>query len=490
MTMVISLFTSRLTLEVLGIDNFGIYNVVGGFVGMMIIFSGTVTASISRYLTFGLGKGDMEELKRLFSTSLNVLFTLSAIIVIVGESFGLWFIFHKLNIPSDRISAAHWVFQCSLLSFIVNLISVPYNASIISHEKMGVFAYMTMLDVVVKLLFVYCLFITPFDVLITYSVLLCFVGIMMRVIYGVYCSRHFEECHYKQVFDKAIFKDMAGFAGWNFLGNTAYIMNTQGVNMTINVFFGVALNAARGVVGQVEGAVMNLVNNFTVAFTPQITKSYAEGNLDYTYSIVCRGTKFSIYLLLYIIIPLCIEADTVLHLWLKEVPPQTAQFLILTLICNASLLMGSAAYTAIMATGNIRNYQISVTLIACLIFPLTWLSYRLGCPASSTYYIYMSVYIFLVFYRMKFLKRILNFPIRMYLTESILPIIYVSIIAVLIPLSVSILVGDGILRLFVVVICSLISTSATIYVIGLTKNERVSVNFKAKTIFSRIKRSI
>lgn len=488
--MIISLFTSRLTLEVLGVDNYGIYNVVGGFVGMMSIISGTITSSISRYLTFGLGKGDLNELNRLFSTSLNVLFALSAIILIIGESFGLWFIFHKLNIPSDRVYAAHWVFQCSLLSFIVNLINVPYNASIISHEKMGVFAYMTLLDVGIKLIFVYCLFITPFDVLITYSVLLCLVGIMMRLIYGSYCARHFEECHYSLTFDKGIFKEMAGFAGWNFLGNTAYILNTQGVNMTINIFFGVALNAARGVVGQVEGAVMTLVNNFTVAFTPQITKSYAEGNLDYMYSIVCRGTKFSIFLLLYILIPLSIESNTVLHLWLKDVPPQTSEFLILTLICNASLLMGSAAYTAIMATGNIRNYQISVTLIACLIFPLTWLSYKLGYPASSTYYIYMSIYIILVFYRMKFLRKLLKFPIKMYFTESILPIILVSIVAAIIPLYISRLIDDGISRLIIVVLASIITTSATIYLIGFTKNERKSINGKIITILSRIRDSL
>lgn len=478
--MCISLFTSRLTLEALGVDNFGIYNVVGGFVGMMTIISGTITSSISRFLTYGLGKGDMEELKRLFATSLNVLFALSAVVAVVGESFGLWFIFHELNIPAGRIYAAHWVFQCTLLSFIVNLISVPYNASIVSHEKMGVFAYMTLLDVVIKLLFVYCLFITPFDVLITYSVLLCLVGILMRFIYGSYCSRHFEECHYKPVFDKRIFKDMAGFAGWNFLGNTAYILNTQGVNMTINIFFGVALNAARGVVSQVEGAVMTLVNNFTIAFTPQITKSYAEENKAYMFSLVCRGTKISIFLLLYILIPLSIEADTVLHLWLKEVPPFSARFLRLSLLCNAVLLAGNGSFTAIMAAGDIKSYQITVTIIGCLVFPLTWLAYYLGAAPEATYYIFIMIYSVLIYVRTVFMKKLLDFSIMEFFRKAIVPVVLVSLVSIVLPLLVAYIFPPGLMRLFAVVSVSVISNTSAVYVFGLTVGERKSIMGKIK----------
>ncbi|MCI9285906.1 MAG: lipopolysaccharide biosynthesis protein, partial [Muribaculaceae bacterium] len=346
-TMCVSLFTSRLTLEALGVDNFGIYNVVGGLVGMFSIISGSITGSISRYLTYGIGKGDIEKLKVLFSTSVNVLLILSGIIILLGETIGIWFLTHKLNIPENQMYAAHWVLQCSLLAFVLGLISIPYNAAIVAHEKMNVFAYMTILDVLFRLGIVYTLFVTPFDRLITYSVFLVCVGLIMRLIYGIYCTRHFAECHYERVFDKGIFKDMSSFAGWTFLGNTSYLLNTQGVNMIINVFFGVALNAARGIVTQVEGAVMTLVNNFTTAFTPQITKSYAEGNMSYVHSLVCRGTKFSIFLLLFIIVPLIIEAPVVLSLWLKEVPPYTATFLRLSLCCNALLLMGNASLTAI-----------------------------------------------------------------------------------------------------------------------------------------------
>lgn len=484
--MVISLFTSRLTLEALGVDNFGIYNVVGGFVGMFSIISGTITASVSRYLTHGLGKGNMKELTVIFSVSLTVLFIIASIVLILGESFGIWFVFNKLNIPSDRIYAAHWVLQCSLLSFVINLISVPYNASIISHERMGVFAYMTILDVMIKLLFVYSLFITPFDRLITYAVALCMVGIIMRVIYGYYCTCHFEECRYRFILNKPLIKEMTNFAGWNFLGNTAYIFNTQGVNMTINMFFGVTLNAARGVVAQVEGAVMTFVNNFTVAFTPQITKSYAEGNKSYMFSIVCRGTKFSIFLLLYILLPLSLEADYVLNLWLKDVPPMAPQFLQLQLICSAVMLMGNGSFTAIMATGNIRNYQIAVTIVGCLVFPLTWICYKMGAAAQITYYIFIIIYSVLIYVRIIFMNKLLGFSKREFIIKAILPILTVSLISFIPLYAVSCFMNKGIFRLIVITLLSLVTTTCTILGVGLTSGERTKVLVKFRTLTQRI----
>lgn len=485
-TMIISLFTSRLILDALGVDNFGIYNVVGGFVGMFSIISGSLSSSISRYLTYGLGKGDVKHLKMLFSTSVNVQLFLSVIIILLGETIGLWFLTTHLNIPSDRMYAAHWVLQCSIFSFVLNLISTPYNACIIAHERMNVFAYMTILDVVLKLLSVYTLFIAPFDTLITYSVSLVLINALMRFIYGTYCNRNFKECKYELVFDCKVLKEMTGFAWWSFLGNTAYIFNTQGVNMAINIFFGVVYNAARGIVGQVENAVMSLVGNFTTAFSPQITKSYAEGNKDYMFSLICRGSKFSFFLFLLILLPLEYEAPTILSLWLKEVPSQSVLFLRISLLCSAVMLLGGPSYTAVMATGNIKKYQIVITIVGCLVFPLTVLAYRAGASVQTTYYIYFLIYSILIYIRLAFMKKLLGFqPVR-FLNTVVMPVMVVSTVSLIMPTIVSAVLAESLFRFVVLTILTVFSTSLAIYVLGFTSSERLLITNKIRPILVRI----
>lgn len=477
-TMIISLFTSRLTLEALGVDNFGVYNVVGGFVGLFSILSGTITGSISRFITYGLGKGDLHRLKITFSTSINVQLLLCLLIVIIGETIGLWFLNYELNIPESRMYAAHWVLQCSILTFCFGLLSAPYNACIIAHEKMGVFAYMTILDVTVKLLFVYLLFVTPFDTLITYAVALTLIGLFNRIIYGWYCVRHFEECRYKPVLDKKLLKEMSSFAGWNFFGNTAYLLNTQGVNIIINMFFGVALNAARGIVTQVEGAVLTLVNNFTMAFTPQITKSYAENNIPYFKSLIARGAKFTFFLFILIVIPLCIEAPYILHLWLKEVPPYTVTFLRLSLICNCILQFGSTGYNAIMATGKIRNYQIAVTIVGCLVFPLSWIAYHFGAVPQATYYIFIPIYVILIYIRLYYMKKLFRYSPYDFMVQAIIPSIIVIATSAPIPYLISEYMTEGFVRLLIVTIISVINTGISVYVFGLSSNEKNKIASK------------
>lgn len=470
--MLISLFTSRLILEALGVDNFGIYNVVGGFVSMFTIISGSLSGSISRYITFGIGKGDIKQVSILFSTSVNVQLILSVIIILIGESIGIWFLNCQLNIPEGRMIAANWVLQCSIFSFVLNLLSTPYNACIIAHERMNVFAYMTILDVVLKLLFVYLLFITFFDKLITYAASLLLINALMRGIYGFYCKRNFEECTYHYILDKKILKDMTGFAWWSFFGNAAYMFNTQGVNMAINIYFGVVLNAARGIVGQVEGAVLSLVNNFTTAFTPQITKSYAEGNLDYMFSVICRGSKFAFLLLWMIVVPLEIEAPTVLSLWLKTVPEYTILFLRLALFCSLIMQLGNPCFTAIMATGNIRNYQIAVTLVGCLVFPLTIIAYHFGGSPQLTYYIYMIIYFGLIFIRLYYMKKLIGFDPMIYVRKSLFPLIPVILLSFIAPIGVTMLMNEGILRLVLVTVTSILWNVIVIYLCGLSYGER------------------
>lgn len=324
--MLVTLYTSRVVLNTLGVTDYGIYNVVGGVVMMFSVISGSLSSSISRFITYELGHGDFEKLKRIFSTSVNIQIGISILILVLAELFGVWFLNAKMNIPAERLSAANWVLQCSLLSFIINLISVPYNACIIAHERMSAFAYISILEAVLKLAVVYMLLVSPYDKLATYAILLVVVALIIRMAYSLYCRRHFEESRYKFVYDKPLVKEMTGFAGWSFFGNGAYMLNVQGVDMLINIFFGVTLNAARGVATQVQNAVMQFVNNFTVAVNPQITKSYAAGEMEYMYKLVCRGARFAYFLLLLFVVPIVCEADYILRLWLKLVPEYAPTF--------------------------------------------------------------------------------------------------------------------------------------------------------------------
>lgn len=473
--MLVTLYTSRVVLNTLGVTDYGIYNVVGGVVAMFSVISGSLSSAISRYITYELGHGDFDRLKRIFSTSVNIQIGISLIILVLAEIFGVWFLNTKLNIPAERMTAANWVLQCSLLSFIINLVSVPYNACIIAHERMSAFAYISILEAVLKLTVVYMLLISPYDKLATYAVLLVVVALIIRLTYGQYCRRHFKESRYRFVIDKLLIKEMTGFAGWSFFGNGAYMLNTQGVDMLINIFFGVTLNAARGVATQVQHAVMQFVNNFTVAVNPQITKSYASGEMEYMYKLVCRGAKYSYFLLLVFLVPIACEADYILKLWLKLVPEYAPTFLRLTLFASLTMGMGNTLYTAVFATGKIRKYQILVTVVGCLVFPLTLIAFKLGLPASATYVIFIAVYYALVFVRLFIAKGLLGIPLWPYVKEVVVRTLAVTAVAFVLPLLVVYCLPQGFLRLCVSCIVGLLSVSASVYLIGLSRNERKKI---------------
>lgn len=486
--MFISIYTSRIVLEALGVDNYGINNVVGGVVGMFSIISGPLTGSISRFLTFALGEENKEKLQKVFSLSINIQIFIGLIVIFIAEIIGVWFINNKLNIPPDRLIAAHWVFQLSLISFFIGLVNVPYGSCLVAHERMGVFAYMTIIDVVIKLLFAYAIFVTPFDKLITFAVLNVSVGIIMRIIYGIYCVRNFDECRYKwTTFDKSLAKEMTSFAWWGFFGNTAWMFNTQGVNILINMFFGVAFNAARGVAGQIEGAVMGFVGNFTTALNPQIIKSYASGDTKYLFSLICRGAKYTFFLILFFMIPVCLEADTLLSLWLKEVPPDSALFLRLSVMCTITTQFGGTAYNAIMATGKVRIYHITVTVIGCLVFPLTWVAYKIGLPVEATYYIFAPIYLILIGVRLLFLKKLMDFQIIYFVKEAIVPSLMVLIFSLIFPIIVVLSFPDNVFRLAFTTLVSILSVSLSVWFCGMTFSERNMIRGVLIKRFGRFK---
>lgn len=483
LTMAIGLFTSRVILNTLGISDYGINNVVGGFVSMFSLFTGSLGAAISRFLTFALGQHDQERLNKIFSTSVTIMMMMSVFIILLAEAFGMWFLNTKLNIPHDRMAAAHWVFHMSVIAFAIDLISVPYNATIIAHEKMDAFAYISILEVSLKLAIVYLLYVSPFDKLITYSVLFAIVAAIIRLVYGMYCKHHFKECHYHFVFDKSLLKQMGGFAGWNLFGSGAYLFNTQGVNIITNIYFGVTANAARGVANQVEGIVKQFVTNFTTAINPQIIKSYATHDMPYMYSLVCRGAKFSYLLMLLFVVPFMFETETIMRLWLKVYPSEAPLFLRLSMIGTMFDMLGNSTANAAWATGNIKKYYMYVATIGCLVFPISLFLFALGFPAYTSYIVFLVIYMIVMFVKVYIIKGLIGFSPSMFYRDVLLRILPTTFVSFILPGVLYFSMSKSLLRTGIVILASGISTVASIYFIGLTKNEqRKSVQLVLKKL--------
>lgn len=471
--MVVSLFTSRVVLQALGVDNYGIYSVVGGVVAMFSLLSGSLSSAISRFITFELGKNDRSRLKTIFCTSVNVQIIMAAIVLIVGEIVGLWFLNTTMNIPEGRQVASNWVFQMSLMTFFINLLCIPYNASIIAHEKMSAFAYVSILEVVLKLVIVYMLYVSPFDKLIAYSVLLAIVQFVICLVYRLYCKRHFEETAYHFIWDKSVLKEIFSFASWNFLSNIGIVFNTQGINILINIFFGVATNAARGIATQVETAVMQFVNNFTVAVNPQITKSFAAGNTQDVYRLVCDGARISFFLMIVLCLPIIMETEQVLSIWLVEIPEHTTNFIRLTFIGSLINAIGLSGATACLATGRIKKYSIIISSVIWFLFPLTWIAYCIGLPIESTYVLFIIVYAIADIVRLFLMRGLIGFPVMLFFTEVIQKMIIITIASVIVPLIIVYYLPQSYFRLFLSIFSSLFCTTIFIYFLGLKSNEKV-----------------
>ena len=489
-TMLVGLYTGREMLQALGVDDFGINNVVAGIVTMSSLITGTMSQAISRYITFTLGRGDNDGLRKMFSTSINAQIVMSIIAVIVLEVLGIWFLNYEASIPSGRIEAAHWVFQCSLLTLVIGLISSPYNALLVAHERLGIYAYASIVEVSLKLAVVFLIISYEGDRLILLALLNVLVGLVMRIFYGWYCGKHFEEAHYNiRIFDKSLIKELTVFSGWNLLNNGAWIFATQGVNMLVNVFFGVAYNAARGIAQQVNSAIQSFVGNFTMAFSPQITKTYAAGDKEYAIRLGNRGTKFS-WLMMYIfIVPVCCEAETLLKLWLGQVPEWAVIFLRFAMFESLAVSSGQNLLRLIQADGHVKKYSIHAAITSGMIFPLSWLSYYLGAPVWTAYVIFIIDFMFLNVVRFFDLKKLMMpFSVRQFMREVIIPCLLVSVTSFIIPLAVCYYMESGLIRFFINVPLSILWTLVCCIVFGLTSNERHYFYEKIKVIKERILR--
>lgn len=476
--MIVNLYTSRLVLNALGIGDYGIYNVVGGMVAMFSILSGSLSSAISRFITYELGKGCQKSLNKIFSSAVTIQIGLALIIAILAETVGFWFLNTKMIIPVHRLEAANWVFQFSILTFIINLISVPYNACIIAHEKMSAFAYISLLEASCKLIIALLIVTAPIDKLKFYAILMCAIAILIRFTYGNYCKKHFKECHYHFIWDKDLLKRMWAFAGWNFIGASSAVLRDQGGNIVINLFCGPSINAARGIASQVSNTIQSFVSNFMTALNPQITKSYASEDYPYMMTLIFQGARFSFYLLLLLSLPVLINTHYILQLWLKIVPEHTVLFIQLILLFAISESLSQPLITAMLATGKIRNYQIIVGGLQMLNLPLSYILLRLGSIPEIIIIISIIISQLCLAARLILLKKMINLSVKKFLRQVYLNVLSVAIISSIIPLIFSNLIYESFFGFILLSTISTVCVCISIYYVGCTNKERSLISKK------------
>lgn len=483
----IGLFTSRVILQTLGVEDFGIYNVVGGFVALFSLVSQSLSSASSRFLTFTMGKGDASKLAKVFSSTLIIHILLAVIIAILAESVGVWFVNNKMLIPLERLTAANWAFHLSVLTFCTTIIIVPYNATIIAHEKMSAFAYISIFEGIAKLLICYLLIISPLDKLVFYALLLFVVHIISKGLYFVYSRRHFDECHVSFVYDKQLLKELFGFAGWNFIGSSSAILRDQGGNVLINLFFGPVVNAARAVANQVLHAVQGFVENFMTALKPQIIKAYASDERDYMMSLIFYGSRLSFYMLLLLSLPILINTDYLLHLWLGTAPDHSTLFVQLILIFTMMESVSHALITAQQATGNIRNYQLVVGGLQLMNLPVSYLVLKLGGVPETIMYVAIFFSVCCLCARLFMLSRNeIQLNVWKFVKNVILNVLVVSVVSSIIPSVTKYFMNETFFSFVLISLICLVCTALTILFIGFNRQERQSVLLKVKQAKSKL----
>ena len=484
--MVVSLYTSRVVLNTLGVSDYGIYNVVGGVVTMFGFINSSMTSATQRYITFALGKGDMTQLQKVFCTALQIHVFISVLIIVLGETVGLWFMYTQMQIPESRMDAAFWVLQCSIISTAIMIISVPYNADIIAHEKMSAFAYISILEVVLKLAVVFLLLVFSYDKLILYAFLILMVQLLIRFCYSYYCNRHFEESKYHHVWDKTLFKEMTGFAGWSMFGNLSGVLFGQGLNMLLNVFFGPVVNAARAVSVQVQGAIQQFVGNFQMALNPQITKTYATEKMDDMHKLMYRSARFSFYLLFFLSLPVLFETEFILTVWLKNVPENAVIFLRIMICISLIYTLSNPLMAANQATGKVKRYQAICGSILLMILPVSYVCLKLGCPAYSVFIVHFVMEFIAQLARMIILRPLIGIQVSDYIKNIYIKVLSVTGLSVVVPFIIYLNMTDSVLRFFTVCITCILSVGTVAYTVGLSSNERCFVKTKIIGFYNRV----
>lgn len=469
--MLVSLYTVRVVLNTLGAEDYGIYNVVGGVVILFSFLNSAMSSATQRFLNYALGQNNTKQARDVYSISVIIYLFLSIAIVVLAETVGLWFLKTQLNIPDGRRAAAIVVYQFSVVAVVVNILRVPYNATIIAYERMSFFALVSVIEVVLKLILVFLLALSPIDTLVFYSLLVFLVSVIIFFVYKLYCNRTFETAHFSYCNDKILFRQLISFSGWSIFGGFANVCNSQGTNILLNIFCGVTVNAAMSIATQVNSAVYHFVGNFQTAFNPQIVKSYAANEYDYFIRLIFQTSKISFFLLFFFVLPLYINADFVLQIWLKNVPEYTVIFMRIILITSLISAISGPLWMSIQATGNIKKYQIIVSSLIFANLPLAFLFLFLGFGPVSVLIIHVIVSVIIMVWRIFFLRERINLPVSSFFVSVLLPICIITFISSMI----SIFLYDQFEGLsgFVVSCCSsVICTSCLIYCIGLQSYEK------------------
>lgn len=487
-TMTIGLYTSRVILNTLGVTDYGIYNVVGGIITMFGFINSSMASASSRFITFELGTGNKENLKKIFSLSLSIHFIIAILIVLLGETIGLWFIYEKVQIPIERFSSAIVVYHLSVAASFLSIMSVPYNATIIAHEKMSAFAYITILDVILKLLIAYLLIIFPYDKLIIYAILILIVQIINQTIYFFYTWKNFPEAKTLFTWDKNLCKDMASFAGWSLFGNLAATLFGQGLNILLNLFFGPVVNAARGIAVQVQSIIVRFIGSFQTALNPQITKNYAANELEAMHKLIFTSSKFSFFLMMFLSLPVLINTNYILTLWLKVVPEHTVIFVRIMLLISILETLSNPLIVSAQATGKIRVYQQVVGGILLSILPISYIALKMGAPAYSVFIIHLICSLIAQIARLYMIRPMIQLRLKEYFHKVIIRISVVFISSTFISYIFSTLYPNVCLLKFIIdSIASILISGIIIFIVGLNTKERLFFTSKLNTIKLKFK---
>ncbi len=473
----INLFTTRIVLQALGVVDYGVYNVVCGFVAMFAFLNTSMSNGIQRFFNFEYGKNGVEGANKVFCTAVYIQAMLAIIIVVLVEPFGLWYLHNKMVIPADRMIAAQWIFQLAILTFVIGIMSSPFSASVTAHERMDFYALISIMDAVFKLAIAYVvLVVTRGDRLILYAVLQAGISVVNITIYYFYCKKRFKEIHFHFGLDKKMFKNMLGFSGWNIFGTFSKVMENQGLNLVLNFFFGPVVNAARGVAVQVNGAVRSFVSNITIPVRPQVVQSYASGNVNRALNLTFSVSKITSVIVVMLAIPICLEIDYILHLWLGEnVPDHTAAFSVLVIATTLFNSLHSSLSGIVHATGIMKKYQLICSIIQLASIPISIVLIKLFQIPEIAFFVVFVLSIFMLLAGLLIVKQLVCLDIKKYLLRVLLPILLMVSLSLLVVIPLHLAIGNNIIRLIVVTFTTFILVVIIAYFVVFEKKEKEMV---------------
>lgn len=484
-TMSISFITTRIVLDKLGVSDYGIYNVVGGFISMFTVLNSILQTGTRRFLALNIGKEKAELIRQTFSTAFVIHLGIALTVVILIETIGLWFLNYKLNIPDGRIYAANWIFQLSMVSIFLNITQTPFTAAVTAHEKFNIYAYISIFDAIAKIIIVYLLVIIPGDKLIIYGILLLIVNIIDITLYRVYCIKHFEECGFSLKVDKNIFKEMLQFSGWSTIGHFSAVLNGNGISIILNLFFGTTINAARGIANTVTFTIRQFVDGFITASQPQLVKLYGSNNIVEFHHLIFTVSKYTLFLLSIIIVPVVLEIDFVLNIWLNEVPTYTPIFIKITMIICLLSYSNNMLDQGVVASGYMKQLTYITTPMYLLNLPLTYFTLKIGGTPPMAYMV-GALPIFLAFLsNLYILKKYTHFPAYKFFISVFLRNLLLILIASIIPIYIEQRMTYGIERFLIVCVTSIICTIIILYCFALDKGSKKIINSKIKHLVKK-----